>query len=111
MFINRTIHIVLSYMTYKIRGHTPSNPTFYYDPAKKTEHNRFDGTSSYSVTAIYLESLISAYRDHIRTHFFYIYSINQVSFFFADNSFLRLNIVYSFDFNYVVVIVLIFKHF
>ena len=67
-------------MTYKIWGHTPSNQTFYFDPAKKTEHNRFDGTSSYSVTALFLESLITAYRDHIRTHFFYKYSINLVSF-------------------------------
>ena len=81
MFINRTLHIVLSYMTYKILGHTPSDPTFYFDPAKKTEHNRFDGTSSYSVTALFLESLITAYRDHIRTHFFNIFSINLVSFF------------------------------
>ena len=59
--------IVLSYMTYKIWGHTPSNPTFYFDPAKKTEHNRFDGTSSYNVTALFLESLVTAYRCHIRT--------------------------------------------
>ena len=69
--------IVLSYMTYKIWGHTPSNLTFYFDPAKKTEDNRCDGTSSYSVTALFLESLITAYRYHIRTqmenmHFFYI---------------------------------------
>ena len=78
---------------------------------KKTEHNRFDGTSSYSVTALFLESLITAYRDHIRAHFFYIFSINLVSLFTLIIIFFRLNIVYSFDFNYVVVIVLIFKHF
>ena len=59
--------LVLSYMTYKICGHTPSNPTFYFDPAKKTEHNRCDGTSSYGVTALFLESLITAYRYHIWT--------------------------------------------
>ena len=58
-------------------SHTPSNPTFYFDPAKKTEHNRCDGISSYSVTALFLESLITAYRYHIGTqmenvHFFYI---------------------------------------
>ena len=44
-------------------------------------------------------------------HFFYLSRINLVLFFFADNFFLRLNLVYSFDFNYIVVIVLIFKHF
>ena len=69
--------LVLSYMTYKILGHTPSKPTFYFDPAKKTEHNRCDGTSSYSVTALFLESLNTAKRYHIRTqmenvHFIYI---------------------------------------
>ena len=72
-------------MTYKIRGHTPSNPTFYFDPAKKTKYNRCDGTSSYGVTALFLESLITAHRYHIRTqmenvHFFYISRINLVSF-------------------------------
>ena len=54
-------------MTYKIRGHTPSNRTFYFDPVKKTEHNRCDGASSYSVIALFLESLITAYSYHIRT--------------------------------------------
>ena len=44
-------------------------------------------------------------------HFFYISRINLASFFFADNIFLRLNLVYCFDYSYVVVIVLIFKHF
>ena len=72
-------------MTYKIRGHTPSKPTFYFDPAKKTEHNRCDGTSSYSVAALSLESLVTAYRYHIRTqmekvYFLYISRINLVSF-------------------------------
>ena len=43
-------------------------------------------------------------------NFFYISRISLASFFFADNNFLRLNLVYSFDFNYVVVLVLIFKH-
>ena len=51
-------------MTYKIRGHTPSNRTFYFDPVKKTEHNRCDGASSYSVIALFLESLITAYSYH-----------------------------------------------
>ena len=64
-------------MTYKIWGHTPSKPTFYFDPAKKTEHNQCDGTSNYSVTALFLETLNTAKRYHIRTqmenvHFFYI---------------------------------------
>ena len=54
------LQVVLSYMTYKIWGHTPSNPTFYFDPAKKTEHNRCDGISCYSVTALFLESLITS---------------------------------------------------
>ena len=45
-------------------------------------------------------------------HFFYISRIYVASYFFcADNIFLRLNLVCNFDFNYVVVIVLIFKHF
>ena len=70
----------------QVLGHTPSNPTFYIDLAKKTEHNRCDGTSSNSVTALFLESLITAYRYHIRTqiatmHFFYISRINLASFF------------------------------
>ena len=43
-------------------------------------------------------------------HFFYISRINLVSF-FTLIIFLRLNLVFSFDFNYVVVMVLIFKHF
>ena len=59
-------------------------PTFYFDPAKKTEHNRCDGTSSYSVTVLFLDSLITAYGYHIRTqmenvHFFYKSRINLVS--------------------------------
>ena len=66
----------------------PSNPTFYKSPGKETEHNRWDGISSYSVTALFLESWISAYRYHIRTqmenvHFFYISRINLASFFCA----------------------------
>ena len=44
-------------------------------------------------------------------HFFYISRINLASFFFADNNFLSLYLVYSFYFNYVVVTVLIFKLF
>ena len=47
-------------------------------------------------------------------HFFYIIihsRINLVSFFTLIIFFLRLNLVYSFDFNDVVVIVLMFKHF
>ena len=44
-------------------------------------------------------------------HFFYISRINLASFFCAGNIFLRLNLVYSFAFNYVVVTVLIFKYF
>ena len=46
-------------------------------------------------------------------HFFYISRIYVASFFFfcADNIFLRLNLVCNFDFNYLVGIVLIFKHF
>ena len=104
----RHLHIVLSYMTYKIWGHTPSKPTFYFDPAKKTEHNRFDGTSSYSVTALFLESLVTAYRCHIRTQMEkvqFLSRINLVSFCSLIITFLRLRLVYSFDFNYVVVIV------
>ena len=58
--------------------------SFYFDPAKKTEHNRCDSSSSYNVAALYLESLITAYRYHIRTqmenvNFFYISRINRVS--------------------------------
>ena len=43
-------------------------------------------------------------------YFFYISRNNLVSFFMLIE-FLRLHLVYSFDFDYVVVIVLIFKHF
>ena len=103
-------YLVLSYMTYKIWGHTPSNPTFYFDPAKKTEHSRCDGTSSYRVTALFLESLVTAYRYHIRTqiekvHFLYISRINLVSFCSLIIIFLRSRLVYSLHFNYVMVIV------
>ena len=44
-------------------------------------------------------------------HFFYKSRINLVSYITPIINFLRLNLVNSFDFNYVVVIVLIFKHF
>ena len=45
-------------------------------------------------------------------HFFYIIIQDYSSLiFYADNIFLRLNLVYSFEFNDVVVIVLMFKHF
>ena len=44
-------------------------------------------------------------------HFFYISRINLASFFALVIFFLRLNLVYSFAFKYVVVTVLIFKYF
>ena len=45
-------------------------------------------------------------------HFFYIIIQDLSSLiFYADNIFLRLNLVYSFDFNDIVVLVLMFKHF
>ena len=44
-------------------------------------------------------------------HFFYIFRIKLVSCFTLIIIFLRLNLVDSFDFNYAVIIVLIFKHF
>ena len=46
----------------------------------------------------------------VNVQFFYISRINLASFISLMIIFQRLNLVYSFDFNYVVVIVLIFKH-
>ena len=62
------------------------------------------------MAALYLESFITAYR-YIRTQIEnvqFLYTQDKSSLmFYADNNFLRLNLVYSFDFNYTVIIVLI----